>query len=113
MRYFHNEMSKTVYAVEEPTVERRYSSRNKARHAGLTLFATIHVTSATNVMQASGVWARPWREIKSQDFDNSYSEAQARGWFEGHLAVDGVEIGREEYERLVAEYKRQAHENTI
>lgn len=104
-KYLHDSSARTVYKFPaEPWVTERSQS---GKRAGWHVTMECIITRADNWL-ANGRWAHGTSSNPVHHLDAHYTREQALSYFRMHHEPKGVEIDRDEYERLHGEYEREA-----
>lgn len=118
MLYFHDEASRTVYAVAEPTLsERRPKPTKRKPHPEVTDYdvsVEIAITKAGNWLTTGGLWHEPVTRLADQSYRPSQDTRESamrrfRSWL--FTSDFGTEVTRDEYEVLHARYEAEARSN--
>lgn len=104
-RYLHDSSARTVYKFPaNPSVTEQ---RKSGARAGWQVTMECIITRADNWLE-NGRWKHATSSYPVHHLDAHYTQEQALSYFRMHHEPKGVEIDRDEYERLHAEYQHEA-----
>jgi len=111
MRYFHDTNGKTVFAMSGPSVTEE-TDRRTGRRTGWHVSAEIEITRADNVLlKPHNRWRFSTLQCPDQHLDAHYERVDVERYFDLHHKPRFRQVDQDEYERLRAEYDKEARRN--